>query len=544
MPIARFQLEDGRVARFEVPEGTTPEQATSMMQEYFTSKNINNKPDPKDKSWIEENTTLPQIGARIKSAADEASRDMEGYQKRRRSGEISRPREILGGASAGASLFGAVTGEAVNAVGTGAAKVAEYIAPETFNKLKKAASTASDSELVKLGSAALKKGGEAWNWFEKNYPEASDIVKDTVNVALVAAPVKTSGSGPLIKSEMGMKLEKAAAKQVSDKNRKFIEQLVMPEQTKSVRKQQIIEGRSVQKGGISAPIEVVPSKNELGLADAVQSVDGISSKNTINKNINLVDDAISKEADSLMKTLSKYDNTVTIDQNDIRTIFDDANVALEDRLTLVEGVRDKIYIKAAKILASHPKTPSGLLASRKEFDSFIKSQGVDLYDESAKGSIAAVSRAVRKGMNDLLQNKVPNENVKASLQRQARLFDAAENMSGKAAMEGKNRFIRISNTLRELAPFKTDVANAATVATLGAGMTFAPAVVGTGVVLYVGGKAVASAKAKRILAPIVKGIDKAIETTTDPDKLMQLRADRLYIVNSINELQNDDSEGK
>ena len=33
MPIARFQLPDGRVARFEVPEGTTPEQAQSLMAE-------------------------------------------------------------------------------------------------------------------------------------------------------------------------------------------------------------------------------------------------------------------------------------------------------------------------------------------------------------------------------------------------------------------------------------------------------------------------------------------------------------------------------
>lgn len=31
MPIARFQMPDGRIARFEVPEGTTPEQAQSMI---------------------------------------------------------------------------------------------------------------------------------------------------------------------------------------------------------------------------------------------------------------------------------------------------------------------------------------------------------------------------------------------------------------------------------------------------------------------------------------------------------------------------------
>jgi hypothetical protein len=33
MPIARFQMPDGRIARFEVPEGTTPEEAQALMEE-------------------------------------------------------------------------------------------------------------------------------------------------------------------------------------------------------------------------------------------------------------------------------------------------------------------------------------------------------------------------------------------------------------------------------------------------------------------------------------------------------------------------------
>src|SRR6056297_2166865 len=32
MPIARFQMPDGRIARFEVPEGTTPEQAQAQIE--------------------------------------------------------------------------------------------------------------------------------------------------------------------------------------------------------------------------------------------------------------------------------------------------------------------------------------------------------------------------------------------------------------------------------------------------------------------------------------------------------------------------------
>lgn len=40
MPIARFQLPDGRVARFEVPEGTSPEQAQAMMSEAMSPKGM------------------------------------------------------------------------------------------------------------------------------------------------------------------------------------------------------------------------------------------------------------------------------------------------------------------------------------------------------------------------------------------------------------------------------------------------------------------------------------------------------------------------
>jgi hypothetical protein len=37
MPVARFELPDGRIARFEVPAGTTPEQAQSMIQSQLSS---------------------------------------------------------------------------------------------------------------------------------------------------------------------------------------------------------------------------------------------------------------------------------------------------------------------------------------------------------------------------------------------------------------------------------------------------------------------------------------------------------------------------
>lgn len=65
MPIARFQLEDGRIARFEVPEGTTPEQAQQMMSSYVQQNN----------------STSAQQAIRTPEPASNPTEGMTGYEK-------------------------------------------------------------------------------------------------------------------------------------------------------------------------------------------------------------------------------------------------------------------------------------------------------------------------------------------------------------------------------------------------------------------------------------------------------------------------------
>src|SRR5690349_21044811 len=52
MPVARFQMPDGRIGRFEVPEGTTPEQAQQMISaELARSPAVAKPAAPKERSW-------------------------------------------------------------------------------------------------------------------------------------------------------------------------------------------------------------------------------------------------------------------------------------------------------------------------------------------------------------------------------------------------------------------------------------------------------------------------------------------------------------
>ena len=74
MPIARFQLPDGRVGRFEVPEGTTPEQAQSLIQSQLptlgqTPENVGLAPTAPAESGVPGPRQDLTMGQRVYQAA-------------------------------------------------------------------------------------------------------------------------------------------------------------------------------------------------------------------------------------------------------------------------------------------------------------------------------------------------------------------------------------------------------------------------------------------------------------------------------------------
>ena len=52
MPIARFQMPDGRIGRFEVPEGTAPDQAVSLIEQYLSGQQ-KEPAAPKERTMLE-----------------------------------------------------------------------------------------------------------------------------------------------------------------------------------------------------------------------------------------------------------------------------------------------------------------------------------------------------------------------------------------------------------------------------------------------------------------------------------------------------------
>lgn len=89
MPIARFQMPDGRIARFEVPEGTTPEQAQAQFQQWQSSQSAQQAaPAQPDQAPTEQPGMLERLG-NLFTGADRETRATQELPELQNSGILA-----------------------------------------------------------------------------------------------------------------------------------------------------------------------------------------------------------------------------------------------------------------------------------------------------------------------------------------------------------------------------------------------------------------------------------------------------------------------
>lgn len=444
-------------------------------------------------------------------------------------------------------------GEALVSGGRGLSKITpDFIEDPIKENATKAGLALLNTDVGQEGLEAARKGIAEYSAFKQKNPVMAANIEAMVDVGLLVAPVKGKPKVPKpgVLTKAGVRLEKSAARSMKKNRKAFVDDLVTPSQTKRVREAQV--GRTTIEGPLrSKRVELSPSQK--ASASEVLKVRGVSPKNTIQGNWNAIRDEVTREADKLMRGLKRLEqpsarSSVSSRGRYVQKELDDALdvMAAKAAHPSVQGDAAKAtadMIEGMKrIAAQNPKTLSGLMKSRREFDQWItQGKGPNFWNSDVGNAIQIGVRDTRREVNNFIAARAPGKGVNRSLRKQHRLLNAMDDIRVKAAAEENNMLSRAFKNALKLLPFRGEfnqfMAALFGVGGLGASARFAPLftkLVGATGVAYVGGKAIIHPGSRKGLAGLLKMIDDAMQKTTDPAVLRQFRADRAAIVELMN----------
>ena len=398
-----------------------------------------------------------------------------------------------------------------------------------------------NTDVGKAGLQAAQNGIEAYQDWSIDNPRATRNLESVINIAFLVAPTKAKPSvaaPPTIIGRAGEKVAQAAEKQVLKNKESFVDDLVRPKQTATVKEAQVPRTIEVGKGPLKKSV-IEPSPKEANAAKEVLKIDGVGADKTIQGNYNLISKEISTEAESLLANLKSKD--VVFPRKEFSAQLNKAVVELGENPLIVgdaQKTAQKIVDKMIQITKEKPSTVSNLLQSRKELDTWMKSQkGPNIFDPQQEGAISIALRSIRQTTNDFIDSKATTAGVKDSLKKQSNLYRALDNIAPKAADEADTAILRAWKNLLHVMPlrgeFNQTMAALFGIGGLGASALFAPfftAIAGLTIGTYMGGKFVIGPSAKKGVATLLNKTDEAIRIAKDKNLISALRADRAALI--------------
>lgn len=441
-------------------------------------------------------------------------------------------------AGQGAGLLGDVAGEAL----ASAAKPVISATPEPIKKgAADIAKSIQESPVGQAGIKALKAGGDAWKSFSEAHPALADDIEAGFNIATLGLPVgkagKAAASAPGILEKAGESLVQSGEKQSAKQSGDFVKKLVSPEQTAAVKESQV--GRTTEKGLLRTK-EVEPTSYEKRMSDAVSKVPGVAKGKTFQSNYNAINDEISKEAQTLERTIKANDAAISVQEMEQRASQIRTNLSKNPSLVgNAQLAAERVLDKMKELIKATGATASGLLRSRKDLDNWIRAaKGEKGFDPALENGMSVAIREIRQSTNDLINQKVPAAGVKASLEKQSLLYSALDNIEPKAAKEGNDVIQRVLKRAAHLIPGKTSLEKEGALGLAGASAAAFPhpTAAAAGIAGLAGAyKALSGPSLKKAAGHTLKLLDSMIQKAKDPKLAKELRADREVLLGIVSQ---------
>jgi hypothetical protein len=507
-------------------------------------------------------TDAPNWAERVGQDFDKRIKNYEESYKKWQIGEIGETHAELQQLGDVTGFFGDVIGETMISAAHGLGYITpDFIEDPIVDTFKSGWDFLVNTEAGETASEAASKGYEYYQAFKKENPNAAKDFESIVNIAILFAPVKVKRKAeptPYYKGHLdniytdsakirqsvnknigkltvqGDALIAKGAKQEVNRSTKKIQQLLFPDKPTGdmVR-------RTEQVGWMRRNV-VTTSEAEKLMLKNVQKVEGLNLNRSPQWNFIKIRNANYKLGDDLIKKL-EGSNIIIHPESVLKKIQANVDEMIKNKPFLAsdDAIKGQISINmetAAKIINKHPPTPAGLLAARKEFDQVIKQQYGKAFDSAAVTSKSESLKVVRDTINKMIDDSVPDKQVKKILGEQHSLYKAMAMLEDKAMKDGAHRFGRLWQNLGRVIDLKMQ--SNRTMAIIAGSSAFAAAgtaysSVAGGIAIYgiahIVARGVISPKTKMALGQILKMTDKAIKTSTNKNMIKQLRMDRVFV---------------
>ena len=429
---------------------------------------------------------------------------------------------------------------------------------------------------------ALNKGTEAYNKWKEENPQLAKTFESVVNVGLILAPVKgakgkprTVFAGPVEGPELNPKQNwrqrlasssvKAGATQAKNERFEDIRVLLAPQITKENITQRT-------EGGESALIPATtfrdatlkPSSTDIPVIEHIASLKNIDPKKGATDAIVKIQSLQNKLDDEIGKILSRKD----IANEKLAPVWlnNRIDLALKEAMKTpaMQGGKNLANTVAgykkviSQIIEKHGTTALGMHKARIEFDQFIKREsGGIAFDAQNPGIRAEIVKAVRKQLNDGVDELVGFDSVKKRRTQQNLNYRALDMLAPKGAKELDSAISHTSQNLFKLARNSRTVQGITATLVAGGGylsyqnlsrdVLAALAIGGAVTFAGIGAKHLIkgsmSAETKINFGKFISQIDRGIARTKNPDMRLSLKRNKAYIVSLMNmPTENDEEE--
>ena len=475
-----------------------------------------------------------------------------------------------GTASIGASLVGGTAVDLVDGLTGMVIDTASLLIPDSVGQpvaeaFSQSANWVLSTEGGQWATEALSGTMEDYDKFKQSSPEQAKLLEGAVNVALIMSPSPKSKPKMGGLDAAGRKLEESGKKGVIESKKKYVDKMLTPVETAKTR---IDDLANTTVSPITQKATVSQTTRQADVASLVRGLPEVSPNKTLKNNHIVIRKEVHKRGDSLVNTLEKLEKnraasvghtgSLQLDTITTRLTDDVAELVATNPLfrgdKAITGAAEAMLEKTLQLLADNPLTPANVLRVRRELDDFIRSSKGSVFEAATENSVSIPFKTIRKSLNDIVDEAVPNAEVKKSLREQSLLYEALDTLAPKAGEEMKTIAGRLVQNISEVLPYNvTRNVWQANAAILGAGATTAAftfpqllpimggGLLATGMAKQLGKQALPS-KSKVALGRMLQLTDKAIKATKDSSMKQVLHADRIYIANLLKDMATDNSE--